>query len=138
MGSSSLPLNTYSRHFFLGFLASVGSAYFTKVPLTVFVSAARAPDVSMSTPSFSLDLVLLLDLDDLDLVLLLDLELCDLPRADRDLELSEEDDDRDLERENFPLLFFLRSLLRDLVLLLLLEEPLSDLLPLELLDLDLV
>lgn len=107
----------------------------------MLVSAARAPDVSMLTPSFSLEpsFSLVFDLDDRDLVLLLDLELPDLPRGDLDLELSDDVDDSDLERENFPLLFLPRSLFLDLDLLrdLLLEESLLDLL-LELLDLDLV
>ncbi len=47
-----LPLKTYSRHFFLGFLASGGSLYLTSTLLKVLVSAARAPDTPRFTPSF--------------------------------------------------------------------------------------
>ena len=51
--SNELPLKTQSRHFILGFLASGGSLYLTRVPLKVLVSVVRAPDRPRFTPSFS-------------------------------------------------------------------------------------
>ena len=104
-------------------------------------SAVKAPESSRLTPSFSatfssstasfFDSLLppavflseILDLGLEELALVLDLELLDLRLRDfdRDLELSEEEDDLDRDLENFPrrLLFlltprFLERLLEDL------------------------
>merc|ERR1719468_449745 len=157
MGNSSLPVNAYSLHFFFGFLASAGSEYLTTVPLTVLVSAAKAPESSRLTPSFSalfspstaslffdsllpptvfLSEIRDLGLEELALVLDLDPELLRLRDPDRDLELSEDEDDLDRDLENFPrrLLFLFVPLFRDRLL--------EDLSPLDLdrlrLDLDLL
>ena len=101
-------LNTYSRHFFFGFLASAGSEYFTRDPFTVLVSAAKLPDRPRLTPSFfilSSELLGITESDepDLDLLRLLDLELERDFRLDADLDLELELlEDLDLDLENFP------------------------------------
>lgn len=41
----SVPLNTYNRQFFNGFLASGGSLYLICTPLTKFVSLASSPEL---------------------------------------------------------------------------------------------
>ena len=107
----------------------------------MFVSAVKAPESSRLTPSFSalfspstaslfleslspppvfLSEILDLGLDELALVLDLEPELLDLRLRDpdRDLELSEVDDDLDRDFENFPrrLLFLLVPRLRDRLL----------------------
>ena len=75
---------------------------------------------SLSPPTVFLSEILDLGLDELALVLDLDPELLDLRLRDpdRDLELSEVDDDLDRDLENFPrrLLFLLVPLLRDRLL----------------------